>query len=233
MKLQELIKIAKMYEDALHEHTKIDHKAPAHTNVDICSHLHAEVSELFNVIRRKKAEHEGMTYEEGILDELQDILCIWALAVNLLAPDADIDKIIENSTQLFRSVAKKKKDVDLRFVCEPKQMLSINTNDISWEPSVTGKPGLTKKMLYKDNQNGIVVLFKFEGINNSYPSFVLNGYADYYVMTGTLRMTGKEHLPSTFIHCDDGTLIDPVATDVPCVVLCNYEKTNYRKKRES
>lgn len=122
MKLQALIKIAKNYEDALHEHTRYDQSDPP-TNVDICAHLHAEVSELFNVIRRKKAEHEGMSYEEGVLDELQDILCVWSLAVNLLVPNADVDKMIQNSAEMFRVVAKKKKGIDIGAPISSQQVI--------------------------------------------------------------------------------------------------------------
>lgn len=83
-------------------------------------------------------------------------------------------------------------------------------------------------MLYKDEQQGAVTFFRFEDIV-AYPTFTLNGYARYYVIKGSLRMAGKEHFPGTFIHCDDGTLIDPVPTEAPCIVLCNYEKMNFRK----
>lgn len=228
MKLQDLIAVAKKYEDALQEHKKIDHNAPVHTDVDICSHLHAEVSELFNVLRRKKAEHDGMSYEDGIIDELQDILCIWSLAVNLLAPNADIDKMIQNSADMFKVVAKKKKGVDIGTATSLSKMISKKVDDIAWEPSSTGKAGLSKKMLYKDGQNGVATFFKFEDLV-AYPTFILDGYARYYVIEGSLRMAGKEHLSGTFIHCDDGTLIDPVPTKAPCIVLCNYEKMNYRK----
>jgi NTP pyrophosphatase (non-canonical NTP hydrolase) len=113
MNLQKLIQIAKSYEDALQEHNVIDHAAPPNTHVDICAHLHAEVSELFYVLRKKQSEHEELTYEEGIIDELQDILCLWALAVNLLAPNADTDTMIRNCADMFKVVAKKKKGVDL------------------------------------------------------------------------------------------------------------------------
>lgn len=54
-----------------------------------------------------------MTYEDGIIHELQDILCIWSLAVNLWAPNADVNRMIENSADMFRVVAKKKKGIDI------------------------------------------------------------------------------------------------------------------------
>ena len=236
MKLEELITVAKRYEDALHEHTVINHSAPAHTSIDICSHLHAEVSELFNVLRRKKAEHEGMTYEEGIIDELQDILCIWALAVNLLVPDADVNRMIENCTKLFRTVALKKRGTDIGETIqqiqkggEPK---SVKVDNLSWEPSSSVKEGGAMfKYLYKDEQKGLTTLFKFEKEGIPYNPFKLNGSANYFVMEGTLYMAGKEHKLNTFIHCNDGTIIDPVAIEVPCVVLCVYEKSDYIKAK--
>lgn len=205
MDLQDLIVVAKKYEDALQEHKIVDHNAQAHTDVDICSHLHAEVSELFNVIRRKKAEHEGMSYEDGIIDELQDILCIWSLAVNLLAPNADVDKMIQNSADMFKIVAKKKKGVDIESSTSPKQVTVKHIDDIAWEPSATGQAGLSKKMLYRDDRNGVVTFFKFEDVV-AYPTFVLSGYASYYVIEGSMRMAGKEHFAGTFIHCDERSL---------------------------
>lgn len=230
MKLQELITIAKRYEDALHEHTEIDHNAPAHTSVDICSHLHAEVSELFNVLRRKKAEHEELTYEEGIIDELQDILCIWALAVNLLVPNADVDGMIENCTKLFRAVALKKKGMDIGKTTQPKDVLSLKVDDLPWEPSRSiEEGGAMFKWLYKDEQKGLVTWFRFEKEDIPYATFMLNGSANYFVVEGNLYMAGKEHSSGTYIHCDDGTIIDPVAKQVPCVVLCVYEKSDYIK----
>lgn len=230
MKLQELITVAKRYEDALHEHTEIDHNAPVHTSVDICSHLHAEVSELFNVIRRKQAEHEGMTYEKGIIDELQDILCIWALAVNLLVPDANIDRMIENCAKLFKVVALKKKGTDIEESIQPKEVLSLKVDDLPWKPSSSIKEGVAMfKYLYKDEQKGMVTWFRFEKEGIPYTPFILNGSADYFVMEGALYMAGKKHPAGTFIHCDDGTIIDPVAMEVPCVVLCVYEKSDYIK----
>jgi NTP pyrophosphatase (non-canonical NTP hydrolase) len=227
MNLQKLIQIAKSYEDALQEHTIIDHDAIPHTHVDICSHLHAEVTELFNVIRKKKAEHEGMTYEEGIIDELQDILCIWSLAVNLLAPKADTDAMIRNCAEMFKIVAKKKKGVELEGSQAP-TVVAATESAIPWEPSVTQVAGLKKKMLLSDHDKGVATYFQFEN-EVQYPSFVLNGSARYFVLDGSIKMCGQEHPKGTFMHCEDGTTIDPFPTKAPCNVLCIYEKTNYRK----
>jgi len=229
MNLDKLITMAKKYEDALHEHTEINHSAPANTNVDICSHLHGEVSELFNVIRRKKAEHDGMTYEEGILDELQDILCIWALAVNLLAPNANIDKMIDNCTNLFKVVALKKKGVDIGAISPSEETVIAKVDELPWEKSEHEVEGLNFKWLYKNEQNGLVTWFNLGKEEVAYPPFILNGYAHYFVIDGILSMVGKEHPKGTFIHCDDGTIIDPIAKQSPCVVLCIYEKNTYWK----
>ena len=108
------------------------------------------------------------------------------------------------------------------------KFLCLNTNKIAWQPSKTGIEGIKVKILYEDDAKGLVTLVKFEGPNR-YPSFILNGYAHYIVLKGILYMSGKKHSEGTFIHCDDGMLIDPEAKGI-CTVLCIYQKKDYKKE---
>jgi len=107
MELKQLLETARRYEIATNEHRHPQCYNVPHREVDICGHLHAEVTELFNVLRRRKADHEGMSFQEGVVDELSDILCIWCCAVNLLAPEA-LDEILTKADGIFVRVARKK-----------------------------------------------------------------------------------------------------------------------------
>jgi len=108
MTIDSLLEMAGRYEAATKQHRTLETYAQANREVDVCGHLHTQVSQLFNVVRRRKPEHKGMSIEESILDELADILCLWCCAIRVLAPGASVQEIIERAGRVFVDQAREK-----------------------------------------------------------------------------------------------------------------------------
>ncbi|MBC8459440.1 MAG: hypothetical protein H8D67_15735 [Deltaproteobacteria bacterium] len=110
MELNELYQIAKQYEKLGQEHTNIDYSQQMHKDIDICAHLHHEVSELWDAIRKQKPK-------EDIIDELCDILGVWMVAVykveEHLGESIDVNELVRFTADIVRGVAKRKFNVEI------------------------------------------------------------------------------------------------------------------------
>ena len=86
----------------------VDLAAPPNTGVDICAHLHHEVSEPWDVLRGRedgRLKERGYTREEGAVERLGSILAVWLGARELIVPEMTVDEICRAAAEVIRRSA--------------------------------------------------------------------------------------------------------------------------------
>ena len=219
-----LVSVARQYEEATKEHHQVDKDRAPDTDVDVCSHLHNETSDLFNLLRRRTT-NDGSPYSNAVADALADILCLWFLNAVTAAPDLNLDNILTTCSSILGRVARQrggKEDV----LVERSPYVSLPQN---YSPG--RQPGADVRRLHAQPDRGPYVLLTRFAPGTEYKSFRLRGDVEYFVVEGTLRL-GKTDYPSgSFIKLLSGEWVEP-SSETGCVTFCRYECRAFRADKD-